>query len=132
MANKKFTDTEMRILRESGYGLSVSPDVVHFSVDFKRRFWEELSRGKMPREIVSNLGIDPGILGYSRMNGLKTMICREMKKGGFSEVNHHEGEYEKYLSSENRIKNLETELKYKNQEIEFLKKIVALGSGAES
>ena len=132
MANKKFTDTEMRILRESGYVLSVSPDVVHFSVDFKRRFWEELSRGKMPREIVSNLGIDPGILGYSRMNGLKTMICREMKKGGFSEVNHHEGELEQFLSSENRIKNLETELKYKNQEIEFLKKIVALGSGAES
>ena len=81
MANRKFTEQEMLTLRNSKYVLDVSPSIVHFSAEFKELFWEELSKGKLPREIVSTLGIDPNILGDSRINGLKTMIGNEVKKG---------------------------------------------------
>lgn len=71
MANKKFTEQEMLVLRNSKYVLDVSPSIVHFSAEFKKIFWEELSKGKLPSDIVKNLGIDPNILGDTRINGLK-------------------------------------------------------------
>ena len=127
MANKKFTEQEMLVLRNSNYVLDVSPSIVHFSAEFKKIFWEELSKGKLPRDIVKNLGIDPNILGDTRINGLKTMIGNEVKKGnGFRDLNTYAQGCHGYLSAENRIKYLEMQLAYKNQEIEFLKKIVSL------
>lgn len=127
MANKKFTEQEMLVLRNSKYVLDVSPSIVHFSAEFKKIFWEELSKGKLPRDIVKNLGIDPNLLGDTRINGLKTMIGNEVKKGnGFRDLNTYAKEGNGYLSAENRIKYLEMQLAYKNQEIEFLKKIVSL------
>ena len=127
MANKKFTEQEMLVLRNSKYVLDVSPSIVHFSAEFKKIFWEELSKGKLPRDIVKNLGIDPNILGDTRINGLKTMIGNEVKKGnGFRDLNTYAQGCNGYLSAENRIKYLEMQLAYKNQDIEFLKKIVSL------
>lgn len=127
MANKKFTEQEMLTLRNSKYVLDVSPSIVHFSAEFKKLFWEELSKGKFPREIVLSFGIDPDILGDSRLSGLKTMIGNEVKKGnGFRDLNTYAQGCNGYLSAENRIKYLEMQLAYKNQEIEFLKKIVSL------
>ena len=127
MANKKFTEQEMLVLRNSKYVLDVSPSIVHFSAEFKKIFWEELSKGKLPRDIVKNLGIDPNILGDTRINGLRTMIGNEVKKGnGFRDLNTYAQGCNGYLSAENRIKYLEMQLAYKNQEIEFLKKIVSL------
>ena len=72
MANRKFTEQEMLTLRNSKYVLDVSPSIVHFSAEFKKLFCEELSKGRLSREIISTLGIDPNILGDSRINGLKT------------------------------------------------------------
>lgn len=44
MANRKFTEQEMLTLRNSKYVLDVSPSIVHFSAEFKKLFWEELSK----------------------------------------------------------------------------------------
>lgn len=117
MANRKFTEQEMLTLRNSKYVLDVSPSIVHFSAEFKKLFWEELSKGRLPREIVSTLGIDPNILGDSRING-------------FRDLNTYTQGCNGYLSAENRIKYLEMQLAYKDQEIEFLKKIVSLNPEA--
>ena len=63
------------------------------------------SKGKLPRDIVKNLGIDPNILGDTRINGLKTMIGNEVKKGnGFRDLNTYAQGCNGYLSAENRIK----------------------------
>ena len=114
MANRKFTEQEMLTLRNSKYVLDVSPSIVHFSAEFKKLFWEELSKGR-----------------DSRINGLKTMIGNEVKKGnGFRDLNTYAQGCNGYLSAENRIKYLEMQLAYKDQEIEFLKKIVSLNPEA--
>jgi uroporphyrinogen-III synthase len=68
MANKKFNEDEMNHLRASSYVLDVSPSAVHFSVEFKKKFWEAILAGKKPRDIVIELGIDPDILGENRTN----------------------------------------------------------------
>ena len=50
MANKKvYTEQEMLTLRNSKYVLDVSPSIVHFSAEFKKLFWEELSKAGFVR-----------------------------------------------------------------------------------
>ncbi len=127
MANKKFTDEEMNHLRASTYVLDVSPSIVHFSAKFKELFWNLIMKGKEPREIVIKLGIDPDILGVNRLNGLKSMVKDEVRAGkGFRDLQTY-GSYRKDCTDpEARVKYLEQQLAYKDQEIEYLKKIVFL------
>lgn len=128
MARKKFTEEEMNHLKASSYVLDVSPSIVHFSAEFKEQFWNSILLGKAPKEVVIELGIDPDILGENRVNGLKTMIRNEVRAGkGFRDLETY-GTYTKDLTNpEAKVKYLEQQLTYKDQEIEFLKKIVSLG-----
>jgi len=134
MANKKFTEEEMNHLRASPYVLDVSPSIVHFSVEFKEVFWNGVQEGKELRDIVRELGIDPDILGENRVNGLKSMIRNEVRAGkGFRDLKTYGSYLTDYTNPEAKVRYLEQQLAYKNQEIEFLKKIVSLGQeGAES
>lgn len=127
MARKKFTEEEMQHLRSSSYVLDVSPSIVHFSAEFKQRFWDLILLGEAPREVVIELGINPDILGENRVNGLKTMIRNEVRAGkGFRDLETY-GTYTKnFTNPEAKVKYLEQQLAYKDQEIEFLKKIVSL------
>ena len=131
MANRKFNEEEMNHLRTSPYVIDVSPSIVHFNTEFKKNFWEAVLEGKKPRAIVIELGINPDILGTNRISGLKYMIKNEVKAGkGFRDLNTYSNYVDGYMNSEVRIKYLEQQLAYKNQEIEFLKKIVDLGREA--
>lgn len=128
MANKKFTEEEMRRLRASPYVLDVSSSIVHFSAEFKELFWNSMLERKKPQDIVIELGIDPDILGVNRVNGLKGMIRNEVRAGkGFRDLKTYGSYLEDYTDPEAKIKYLEQQLAYKEQEIEFLKKILSLG-----
>lgn len=124
MANRKFTESEMEQLRASSYVLSVSPSIVHFSAEFKEEFWIKLVAGAKPYDIVRELGIDPEVLGKNRVEGLKGMITREVKAGnGFRDLRTQEQLITGFMSDEVKIRRLEQQLVYKEQEIEFLKKL---------
>ena len=128
MARKKFTEEEMDRLKSSPYVLAVSPSIVHFSAEFKERFWQLIMSGKTPHESVVELGIDPDILGEYRVTGLKTMLRNEVRKGdGFRDIETYAVYIKDYANPEVKVKHLEQQLAYKDQEIEFLKKIVSLG-----
>ena len=128
MANKMFTEEDMKYLRASPYVLDVSPSIVHFSAFFKELFWNALQEGKAPREIIVELGIDPDILGQHRLTGLRGMIQKEVQAGrGFRDLKTFGSYLEACADPVVKVKYLEQQLAYKNQEIEFLKKIVSLG-----
>jgi len=128
MAKVKFTQEQMEQLNLSNYVLHVTPNQVHFSNEFKMEFWELYSCGMDPRDIIINLGLDPAILGETRIAGLKTMIRNQAKSGkGFRDLNACYKTLNAYDSPENRIRYLEHQIEYKDQEIAFLKKIVSLG-----
>lgn len=120
MANKKFTEEEMNHLRANPYVLDVSPNIVHFSATFKEKFWAGIVEGKTPTEIVEELGVDPEILGTTQVAGLKIMIRREVNAGkGFRDLETYGKYLDVYTNPEVKIKHLEQQLAYKDQEIEF-------------
>ena len=132
MARKMLTEEEIRHLKASRYVLDATPSIVHFSAEFKELFWNSLMSGKSPRQIVTELGIDPDILGATRLNGLKTMIRNEVRAGkGFRDLTTYGKYLNNYVNPDVIIKHLEQRLEYKDQEIEFLKKIAYLGKGAK-
>jgi hypothetical protein len=128
MTRKKFTEEEMDYLKSSAYVLEVSINTVHFSVEFKEKFWQMIMSGKTPYGAVIEMGIDPDILGENRVNGLKTMLRNEMRRGnGFRDIKTYMEYVKDYANPEVKVKYLEQQIAYKDQEIEFLKKIVSLG-----
>jgi len=128
MAIKKFTEEDMNHLRASPYVIDVSPSIVHFSAEFKELFWSSIQEGKEPRDIVIELGIDPEILGEYRVSGLKGMIRNEVRAGkGFRDLKTYGSYLIEYTDPNAKVKYLEQQLAYKDQEIDFLKKIIALG-----
>jgi len=127
MAIKKFNQEEMNHLRANPYVLDVSPSIVHFSAEFKELYWNSIQAGKEPRDIVIELGIEPDILGEYRVSGLKGMIRNEVRAGkGFRDLKTYGSYLKDYTDPEAKVKYLEQQLAYKDQEIEFLKKIVSL------
>jgi hypothetical protein len=128
MAGKLFTEAEMKGLRECPYVLDISPNIIHFSAEFKELFWNALQERKQPRDILVYYGIDPDALGEHRVAGLKSMVTNEVKAGnGFRDLNTYNKSFKEYSNPEVKIKYLEQRLAYKDQEIEFLKKIATLG-----
>lgn len=67
MANKKFTPEEIAILKANPYVMEVTEDIIHFSASFKSSFWDRLQNGMKPPDIFRELGIDPNILGPTRV-----------------------------------------------------------------
>ena len=131
MPMRYFTDEQKSHLRESPHVLKVYPKQVHFTAHFKEMLWNGIQSGKEPREVIADLGVDPDVLGDTRIHGMITAIKNNILEGkGFRDM---QTKYEKFAHSANpeiKIKNLEQQLAYKDQEIEFLKKIVSLGKEA--
>lgn len=128
MSVKKLTYEEIMQLRTSPYVLEASPSQVHFSAEFKEKFWAGIQEGKRVETVAADLGINPEILGKNRLNGLRSMIRQEVKVGKeFRDLDTYRAYHEGCTSPETKIYYLEQQLAYKDQEIEFLKKIVSLG-----
>lgn len=128
MASRLFTDEEMSILKSSPYILDVHPGTVYFSAEFKQMFWEALCEGMKSAEIFRKYGIDTELLGKTRVNGFASMVKKAGKSGeGFKDLRTYNESVAAYVSPEEKIRQLERKLAYKEQELEFLKKIVSLG-----
>ncbi len=130
MARKIFTAEEIAILKTSPHVMDVTSTIIHFNAAFKELFWRKLQAGKDAAAIFQESGIDPDILGKTRVVGFKGMLKEEVKKGkGFRDITTANEYYAKNMTAEQRIAYLEQQLEYKDQEIEFLKKIVSLTRG---
>ena len=130
MSRKKFTDEEIAQLQGSPYVIKVTKSVVNFSAEFKKKFWEAVCLGETMEEAVAKLGIDPEILGFNRIYGMKNKIWEDIQSGrGFTDITEKNKNPHYKTTAEQRIQQLEHQLAYKEQEIEFLKKIASLSRG---
>ena len=124
---KLFSPEEIEVLRNNKYVKSISTGTIRFTEELKRYFYDEHSKGKTARTILLECGIDPEILGQSRINGIKHMFNVKARKTkgftDFSNSNYRRPVKSDQETTESKIKQLEHELAYTRQEVEFLKKL---------
>lgn len=129
MSNKLFSEEEITALKASPHVESVSCRTVTFKPEFKKQVYRELLSGKNVREIFEEHGIDTGALGQVRINGFLDRLRKESdREEGFANLRHRRksrSEEDRNQSAERRIRQLEAELAYTRQEVEFLKKVQA-------
>lgn len=128
MSNKLFTPEEIAALRESPYVESVSKKCVAFTPEFKRLVYKELLAGNRIDAVLEAHGIDTGALGKNRLRGMQEKLFKAAgREEGFTNLKKQPKQKasEKEITTENRIRRLETELAYTKQEVEFLKKVQA-------
>ena len=128
MAKKLLTAEEIAELRRSPYVASINGKQICFTPEFKRMAYDQITSGKTMREVFEEHGIDPEILGDSRIWGFADKLrAKADREEGFADLR---GQNMRKAAKETkeqtltaRIKQLEHELAYTRQEVEFLKKI---------
>lgn len=129
MSNKLFSPEEMAVLKASPYVESVTSRSVCFTPEFKRVVYRELLSGKNIHNIFEEHGIDTVALGTVRINGFLERLRKAGERDeGFANLRHQQKKKtpeECNLSAEKRIRQLEAELAYTKQVVEFLKKVQA-------
>ena len=122
-----FTQEQMDHLRVNHYVKSISRSTIRFTEEFKKYFYEKYHSGMTARQIFTECGIDPGMLGESRIEGFRYTLDKQAKRdSGFTDnrsSNYRRAPKSGEVAVETRLKQLEHELAYTRQEVEFLKKM---------
>ena len=126
---------EIEELRKSPHIVSVSTNTVRFTEEFKKLAYEAKTRGFSVAETMRRNGIDPDILGQSRVEGFSYTLNKKAKQeSGFADGRSEN--YRRPLKTgeetvDQRLRQLENELAYTRQEVEFLKKLQAANMEAQ-
>lgn len=114
-------------LREHIYVKSASQRAVNFTPEFKQLAYDELHKGKTIREIFSEAGFDSEKLGNKRLENFQTRLEKEAEREeGFADKRSGNSRQEAQTDEAKllkRVKRLEHQVAYLQQENNFLKKI---------
>ena len=129
MAKKPLNAEEIAELRNNPYVASIISGRISFTPEFKRVAYDQLMKGKSMRMILEEHGIDADVLGDSRIYAIAHKLRRNAdREEGFADLRAQnsrkpaKGAKEQTLA--NRVEQLEHELAYTRQEVEFLKKFI--------
>jgi len=130
-----FSAQEIKELRSNPHIASVTASTVCFTEGFKKLAYEQKIKGVSVTKTMRQNGINPEILGSSRIKG----FCYTLNKKAKQESGFSDGRTENYRrpprteneTVEQRIRQLENELAYTRQEVEFLKKLQAANMEAQ-
>ena len=126
---------EIEKLRKNPYIASVTANTVRFTEAFKELAYEKKCQGIPIAETMRQHGIEPEILGASRVDGFSYTLNKKAKQeNGFSDrrsENYRRPPKTGDETVEQRIRQLENELAYTRQEVEFLKKLQAANMEAQ-
>ncbi len=126
---------EVEQLRSNPYIASVTSNTVRFTEAFKKMAYDGKVNGVSVDETMRRCGIDPDVLGASRVEGFRYTLNKKAKQeNGFADQrseNHRRPVRAGSESMEQRIRQLENELAYTRQEVEFLKKLQAANMEAQ-
>lgn len=128
MAKKTLNAEEIAKLRNSPYIASVLSGRITFTPEFKRLAYEQMSCGKSIHKVLEEHGINPEILGESRIWGLVQKLRANADRAeGFADLRvrnkRKPAKESKEQTLATKVEELEHELAYMRQEVEFLKKI---------
>ena len=128
MAKKPLNAEEIAELRSCPYVAGIISGRINFTPEFKRSAYQQLMDGKTMRTIFEEHGIDPEILGDRRIWGIAYRLrCKADREEGYADLRKNNSRKPAKETREQtlaaRVEQLEHELAYTRQEVEFLKKI---------
>ena len=125
---------EVELLRNNPHVRSVTTHTLSFTEEFKQLAYDEKRKGIPVAETLRKHGINPEILGASRVHGFSYQLNKKAKREG-NFIDRRKDNYRRPPRTgeetvEQRIRQLEHELAYTRQEVEFLKKLQAANTEA--
>lgn len=123
-----FTKEQVQLLAENQYTRRVSEMSISFTPEFHRKFIKMKNDGMSNREIFRSCNYDPKMMGIHRM----ATIARKTKgkdPKDFPDKRPLKSKAPTFdeTSDKKAMRQMQHEIKYMRQEIEFLKKIMASG-----
>lgn len=125
---KKYTQKQIKELKQNPYTFKVDEQRIFFTVEFKKIFWRKYQAGMSPRAIFKELDYSLDYFGQKQIDGIVQRIKKEAMAGEFTEGYSRNNrmkikESEEDISPQN-IKQIQNELLYLRQEVDFLKKVL--------
>ena len=139
MATKLFTEEELITLKRNPYTYRVTTRMILFTLEFKEFFWRRYKKGEFPAAIFEDCGYNTDILGASRISNFAFRLKEQIESGkgitqGMDKEKIAIPKPKDYsgMSTELVLASMQYELSYLRQEVEFLKKLYALGNQKRS
>ena len=87
MGKNYFTPEQVEELRKNKYVKHVSEKAITYTEEFKERFMLEYNSGKLPSQIITEMGFDYNVLGERRVSGLSDRIKKQsLRPEGFKDT----------------------------------------------
>ena len=127
MSTRLLSQDYVKELNEHIYVKTATQREVIFTQEFKAYAYEEMHKGKTIRQIFEENGFDIEKLGHKRLQNFQAIIEKlAQRETGFKDLRcsnyRHESESNE-AKLKKRLKQLENQVAYLQQENEFLKKI---------
>lgn len=124
MKKTTFTDEQISILKANPYTYNVTPAVLKFTLEFKTIFLERYKAGEKAEEIFRDMGYDPEMVGITRIHRFRDRMVNDAKNGreiveGYRK--HAPKDYSCMTAAET-IQQMQQEIIYLHQELDFIKK----------
>lgn len=125
---KKYTQKQIKELKRNPYTLQVDEKRIFFTIEFKKIFWTKYQAGMSPRAIFKELNYNLDYFGQKQIDSIVQRVKKEAISGEFTEGYSRNNrmkikEPEGNISPQN-IKQMQHELLYLRQEVDFLKKVL--------
>ena len=123
MGKNYFTPEQVEQLRKNKYVKHVSEKAITYTEEFKEVFMMEYNSGKLPSQILTEMGFDCKVLGEARVDGIsrRTRI-QSIRPEGFKDTRSTESGRPRTrdLTKEELIERQKQEIEVLKAKVEFL------------
>lgn len=125
---KKYTQKQIKELKSNPYTLQVDDKRIFFTIEFKKVFWTKYQAGMSPRAIFKELNYNLDYFGQKQIDSIVQRVKKEALAGefteGYSRNNRMKIKEPPNDITPQNIKQMQNELLYLRQEVDFLKKVL--------
>lgn len=124
----KYTKKQQKELEKNPYTYKATDNRIFFTKEFKQVFWIKYNAGMSPRTILKELDYDLGYFNQGQIDNIvqhlrKKSIAGEQFTEGYSKERRPNIKTPPPDNSLQTIQQMQNEITYLRQEVEFLKKV---------
>ena len=123
MGKNYFTPEQVEQLKKNKYVKHVSEKAITYTEEFKEFFMLEYNSGKLPSQILTEMGFDCSVLGRNRIENISKRTRKQsIRPEGFKDTRSTESgrPLERELSPEEQMERLKQENEILKAKVEFL------------